>query len=150
MGVDLDTRQVSFVVVGADEKVAEQLSVSADGKYATDRFGTLSRMVHHTVGILGVAFDVHLVVIEALPFIKHRGRYGDLAVVLGAIRTACEVYSLPHIVVAGATWKSKLGLSPKATKADITKYTKKEHKQEFDTQDLTDAFCLALYGVRNG
>ncbi len=87
------------------------------------------------------------VYIEGLPWIKNRAGFASIAKVLGAVELLVhQVMGIEATILKGADWKRELGLSGNANKSTIAQWVREYRGNEFETQDLNDAFCVALAG----
>lgn len=138
VGVDLSTKKISAVLMDVVPNEGWELEIK--GKLAADRFGLL--VVGFSAYIRAEAPDV--VYVEGLPFVKNRDAIVGLAAILGAIRSVCAIYGVRCVVVPGHAWKKLLGIGP--TKDHIAKWVA-DKGLEFRSQDLADAYAIAVYGV---
>lgn len=91
------------------------------------------------------------VYIEGLPFIKNRTGFASIAKVLGAVELLVhQTMHIEAVVLKGPDWKHELGLSGNANKDAVAVWVKNYRGEEFETQDLNDAFCVALAGYSLG
>ena len=151
LGVDISTRKLAFVLVGDDGVYAWQDEREVKGKLAGDRFAELVERADRVLSIWGRgAYGMApacRVVIEGIPFVKSRAGIIGLAKVLGMVEALALHYDYEVEVVNGHDWKKALGLSGNARKDVIRAFAEGEGYVN-ESQDLTDAYCVGLYGVR--
>lgn len=118
--------------------------VEDDSADAADRFGPLTR-----------AFGRFLqrekpteVYVEGLPFVRSRRSIVSLAEVLGAVRALCVVSDVPHAVVPGYDWKRGLEIRGRDKAAVREWAVERAAPVQRWSQDLTDAYALAVWGYR--
>ncbi len=87
------------------------------------------------------------VVIEGLPYVQSRDGIVGLAKVLGMVEGLARHFGYEVEIVPGHAWKNALGLSGRASKEVIAAFALGEGF-EGGSQDLADAFCIALAAVR--
>ncbi len=144
LGIDLSTKATAFVWLADDGTVERTLMVEVPGKLAADRF---DRLASWSSTWIAASPDGDLVVIEGLPFVKSRAGFSALAQVLGMLRAACVRHERPYVVVPGSDWKKGLGLSGNANKDAVCAWAEAEGFVN-PSQDLTDAYCIARYGLQ--
>jgi len=154
LGIDLDTTRVHMVLIDGkmdtDEIVAQ--SVVPKSWVASRKFLPLMGSVevslqHMRVQMSKARPEDRAVYIEGLPWIKNRAGFASLAKVLGGVQLLVhQTMGLEAKVLNGAEWKHELGLSGNANKEAIAAWVRGYRGEEFETQDLNDAFCVALAG----
>ncbi len=149
LGVDISTRKLSFVFVGDDEEVAWQDEREVKGHLAGDRFPELVRYTSYVLNTwwgaeTGAACRV---VIEGIPFVKSRAGIIGLAKVLGLVEGTALHFGYEVEVMDGRDWKRALGLSGNANKEAVAAFAFSEGFAG-ESQDLIDAYCIGLVGVR--
>ncbi len=151
LGVDISTRKLAFVFVGDDESVCFQGEASASGRLAAHRFGALTQYAARTLSIWAggdqVEKPVCRVIVEGLPYVQSRDGIVGLAKVLGMVEGQALHLGFEVEVMDGRDWKQALGLSGNANKEAIAAFALGEGFVG-ESQDLTDAYCIALSGVR--
>ncbi len=155
LGIDIDTTRVHMVLTDGRTDT-DQIVAEFDGPkswVAKRKFipllGSVEVCLLHMHELMRGDPDVYgrEVYIEGLPWIKNRAGFASLAKVLGAVELL--VYQTMHIeatVLKGADWKHELGMSGNANKSAIASWVRSYRGDEFETQDLNDAFCVALAG----
>jgi hypothetical protein len=149
LGVDISTHKLSFILVGADESVCWRYEGEAAGRLSADRFPML---VTHAAFALNTWYGhptgaACRVVIEGLPYVRSRDGIVGLGKVLGMVEGLARHFGYEVEVVDGHDWKRALGLSGIANKETVAKFAGREGFGG-NSQDLVDAFCIALAGVR--
>ena len=149
LGVDISTRKIEFVFVGDDEAVAWQDEREVKGKLAADRFTELVRYTSYVLNTwwgneTGAACRV---VIEGIGFVFSRTGVIPIAGVLGMVNGLAVHFGYETEIVKGTDWKMALGLSGRASKDAIRVFAEGEGYVN-ESQDLIDAYCVGLYGVR--
>ncbi len=149
LGVDISTRKLAFVFVGDDESICWRYEGEAAGRLSADRFPTL---VTHATFVLNTWYGsltgaACRVVIEGLPYVRSRDGIVGLAKVLGMVEGLALHFGFKVEVVDGHVWKHALGLSGNANKEAIAAFALSEGF-EGESQDLLDAYCIGLAGVR--
>ena len=154
LGIDLDTTRVHMVLTDGKVDTAQIVAQSVVPKswVASRKFLPLMGSVevslqHMRAKMREVPQEDRAVYIEGLPWIKNRAGFASLAKVLGGVQLLVhQTMGLEAKVLNGADWKHELGLSGNANKEAIAAWVRAYRGDEFDTQDLNDAFCVALAG----
>ncbi len=127
--------------------MVDAIEILAAGKVAGDRFPGLVSAFTDWAGSEGPPLRV---AIEDLPYVKNRTGFGALARVLGYVHGCCLDRGFETAIVPGTRWKKALGLPGNANKETITTWVRTNHPdEELDSQDLRDAFCVALAATRD-
>lgn len=154
LGIDLDTTRVHMVLtdgrLDTDEIVAE--FAGPKSWVARRKFIPLLGSVEvclqymHTK-MRGVPQEDRTVYLEGLPWIKNRAGFASLAKVLGAVELLVhQVMGIEATILTGSEWKQELGLPGNANKDAIARWVVQYRGDGFSTQDLNDAFCVAVAG----
>ncbi len=149
LGVDISTRKIAFVFVGDDESVCWRYEGKATGRLAADRF---PQLVTHATFVLNTWYGQETkaacrVVIEGLPYVQSRDGIVGLAKVLGMVEGLALHFGFKTEVMDGHVWKRALGLSGNANKEAVAAFALSEGYAG-ESQDLIDAYCIGLVGVR--
>ncbi len=154
LGIDLDTTRVHMMLIDSRMDTFEIVAEFAGPKswVARRKFIPLMGSVEVCLQTMHTKMreypqEDRAVYIEGLPWIKNRAGFASLAKVLGAVELLVhQVMGIEATILKGAEWKHELGLPGNANKDAIARWVVQYRGSEFETQDLNDAFCVALAG----
>lgn len=139
-GIDLSTKKIAVSVL-EDDKASEFLEFTAKGQRSHDRLEELSEKFREWVN----STEVELFFIEDISFTRNRRSELDLATVMGVV--IAHIYAVGKVPMKfnNMTVKKAFNLS-RSSKQDVIKLVEKRLGVTGVSEDVADAFMVALYG----
>ena len=144
-GIDSSSKNLAIVSF-EDGKLGNFLLLKSNEKNTTKRIFKLCSIFEKEI----LNFSPNLVVIESSIYVSNYKSSQVLAEMIGNIKYICQKNNILIESVSNKTWKKQIIGNGNASKDEIKKWVVSHYPElEGSDQDLLDACCICLFGVKN-
>jgi len=145
-GIDCDSKKIAIVILDNEENLITFYELKSDSKNTQERIFDLYDMFHAIVHSL----NANKVYIEDSLYLQNFKTSKVITEAIGNCKSIFRAHSIPFEMVCNTTWKKTVIGKGNASKNEIKAYILNKYPKLSDkSQDILDATCIALYGIKN-
>lgn len=165
MGIDIDSRKFGLAIVDEHNTIKCKVFYQIDSKNTEDRLFALYDELNRLLDFSGNDYEEdnnntndslypedkpNKIYIEEAIYVSNFKTSRAISEVIGNLKILCRNKGFEFEMVPNKTWKKEIIGNGNASKDDIRKWVVDHYKKVGNDgpQDLYDAICIALYGVK--